>query len=136
MITPPPSRPRSRTGTRPDRQRPVPASRLLVWILVGAIAVGFLGVLWKSARLQLILGDDLRGLAEEQYLRKVTVQAPRGAILDAEGRELAVSLPAWSIFAEPRRIADVEGTAELLAGAMGTPKRELASRLDNRRAFV
>lgn len=97
---------------------------------------GFAGVLWKSARLQLILGDDLRALAEEQYLRKVTIQAPRGAILDAEGRELAVSLPAWSVFAEPRRIVDVEGTADLLAGAMGLSKRDLASRIDNKRAFV
>ncbi len=132
----PPLRPKTRSGSRPDRPRPVPASKLRVWIVVAVIAFGFVGVLWKSARLQLILGDDLRGLAEEQYLRKVTVQAPRGAILDADGRELAVSLPAWSIFAEPRRIVDVEGTAELLASAMGQPRRELASRLDNKRAFV
>ena len=77
-------------------QRPARVFRWRFWAVVVVVAIGFVGVLWKSARLQLVLGDDLRALAEEQYLRKVTVTAPRGAVLDREGRQLAVSLPAWS----------------------------------------
>lgn len=126
---------RQRTASR-EARRPVPAARWRVWVVVAAIVVGFTGVLWKSARLQLVLGDDLRGLAEEQYLRKVTVTAPRGAVLDREGRQLAVSLPAWSVFAEPRRIVDVAGTAERIATAMGVSAAEITKKIDNKRAFV
>lgn len=129
--------PVDRPRTTPSEvRRPVRVARWRVWVVVAAIVVGFTGVLWKSARLQLVLGDDLRGLAEEQYLRKVTVTAPRGAVLDREGRQLAVSLPAWSVFAEPRRIVDVAGTAERIATAMGLPVDEVAKKIDNKRAFV
>lgn len=132
-------RPLGRGANRSDQQppgRPVPAARWRVWVVVAALTIGFSGVLWKSARLQLVLGDDLRTLAEEQYLRTVTVSAPRGAVFDREGRHLAVSLPAWSIFAEPRRIIDLDGTAERLAAAMGIPQVEVVKRIDNKRAFV
>jgi cell division protein FtsI (penicillin-binding protein 3) len=117
-------------------RRPVPAARWRVWVVVAAICVGFAGVTWKSARLQLVLGDDLRGLAEEQYLRKVAVTAPRGGVFDAEGRHLAVSLPAWSVFAEPRRVVDVDVTAERVAAAMGVPVAEVVKKIGNDRAFV
>ena len=112
------------------------ANKLRVVVIAAAVALGFLGVLWKSARLQLVLGDDLRTLAEEQYLRTVTVSAPRGAVFDREGRHLAVSLPAWSVFAEPRRIVDTDGTAERLAQAMGQSQADIVKLIDSKRAFV
>lgn len=128
-----------RTPSRPEARAPrraTPAARWRLWVVVAAIGVGFLGVTWKSARLQLVLGDDLRGLAEEQYLRKIAVSAPRGGVFDNEGRHLAVSLPSWSVFAEPRRVVDVDVTAERVAAAMGVPVAEIDKKIDNDRAFV
>lgn len=125
-----------RRGTSQDQQRPARVMRWRFWVVIVVIAFGFGGVLWKSARLQLVLGDDLRGLAEEQYLRKVTIAAPRGAVLDREGRQLAVSLPAWSVFAEPRRVVDVAGTAERIAAALELPVDDVRRKIDNKRAFV
>lgn len=134
-----PSRPDLRAGSRPEIRAPrraVPAARWRLWVVVAALCVGFVGVAWKSARLQLVLGDDLRGLAEEQYLRKVAVSAPRGGVFDNHGRHLAVSLPAWSVFAEPRRVVDVDVTAERVAAAMGVPVAEIAKLLGTDRAFA
>ncbi len=128
-----------RVATRPELRtphRPTPAARWRLWVVVIGIGIGFAGVTWKSARLQLMLGDDLRGLAEEQYLRKVAVSAPRGGVFDSEGRHLAVSLPSWSVFAEPRRVVDVDVTAERVAAAMGVTVAEIAKKVDNDRAFV
>jgi cell division protein FtsI (penicillin-binding protein 3) len=119
-----------------DAPRPVPAQRWRVYVVFGVLAVGFGGVLWKSARLQLWLGDDLRQLAEEQYLRKVTVTAPRGHVVDKDGRTLAVSLPAWSVFAEPKNIVDVEATAQKIADALGQPAASIFAKINNERAFV
>ncbi len=113
-----------------------PAARWRVWVIAVVVAAGFVGVLWKSARLQLVLGDDLRGLAQEQYLRKVPVTAPRGNVVDVAGRALAVSLPAWSVYAEPRRIVDVDATARALGDALGVPATGVASKIANDRAFV
>ncbi|MDP2345381.1 MAG: penicillin-binding protein 2 [Deltaproteobacteria bacterium] len=112
------------------------AARWRVWVVAGVVVCGFAGVLWKSARLQLVLGDDLRGLAQEQYLRKVSVTAPRGTVQDVSGRALAVSVPAWSVYAEPRRIVDVDATAQTLGEALGLPASAVASRIANDRAFV
>ena len=133
-----PSRAELRAGARPDVRAPrsVPAARWRLWVVVVAVGVAFLAVVWKSARLQLVLGDDLRGLAEEQYLRKVAVSAPRGGVFDSEGRHLAVSLPAWSVFAEPRRVVDVDVTAERVAAAMGVPVAEIAKKIGTDRAFT
>jgi cell division protein FtsI (penicillin-binding protein 3) len=127
---------RTRRAGQAAQQRPAKVFRWRFWTVVVVIAVGFVGVLWKSARLQLVLGEDLRGLAEEQYLRKVTVTAPRGAVLDREGRQLAVSLPAWSIFAEPRRIIDAPATAERIAAALQVPVEDVRRKIENKRAFV
>lgn len=113
-----------------------PAARWRVWVVAGVVAVGFTGVLWKSARLQLVLGDDLRGLAQEQYLRKVPVTAPRGNVTDVAGRALAVSLPAWSVYAEPRRIVDVDATARAVGEALGVSPSTIAPKIANDRAFV
>ena len=113
-----------------------PAARWRVWVVAGVVVCGFAGVLWKSARLQLVLGDDLRGLAQEQYLRKMTVTAPRGSVQDLAGRTLAVSLPAWSVYAEPRRIVDVDGTAQKLSEALGVAAPSIAARIANDRAFA
>ncbi len=127
---------RTRRAGQAAQQRPAKVFRWRFWTVVVVVAVGFVGVLWKSARLQLVLGEDLRGLAEEQYLRKVTVTAPRGAVLDREGRQLAVSLPAWSIFAEPRRIIDAPATAERIAAALQVPVEDVRRKIENKRAFV
>ncbi len=126
----------SRTSSTGAGGRGPVAARWRVWIVAGVVVLGFAGVLWKSARLQLVLGDDLRGLAQEQYLRKVSITAPRGSVQDMAGRPLAVSVPAWSVFAEPRRIVDVDATSQKLGEALGLPASNVAARIANDRAFV
>lgn len=123
-------------STPPTKPSATPAAKWRVWLVAGVVVCGFGGVLWKSARLQLVLGDDLRGLAQEQYLRKVSIAAPRGTVQDSEGRSLAVSVPAWSVYAEPRRILDVDATSQKLAEAMGVSAASLSTRIANDRAFI
>jgi cell division protein FtsI (penicillin-binding protein 3) len=124
-----------RDGRSDGRGRGTPAARWRVWVVVGLVVVGFSGVGWKASRLQLGLGDELRSLAEEQYLRTVPITAPRGAIVDRGGRPLAVSLPAWSVFIEPKNVVDAEVTAERLGAALGVPPSSLMGKLTSGRAF-
>jgi cell division protein FtsI (penicillin-binding protein 3) len=75
--------------------------------------------------------------AASQQQRVVEIAAPRGAIYDARGRELAVSVDVESIYASPGAVKiDRQRTAAALAPVLGLNEAELARRLDSDREFV
>jgi len=61
----------------------------LSWFLRGILVLGFLVLFSRLIDLQLIHGSYFRNLAEENRIRRVSVQAPRGKIL-ARGGEVLV----------------------------------------------
>jgi cell division protein FtsI (penicillin-binding protein 3) len=107
-----------------------------VTFVFGLLALALFGLVVKAARLQLVLGDDLRGLAENQYLRRVPVAAPRGAILDREGRPLAMSLPAWSVGVRPAQIEDKRAAAAALAKVLEVSEAEVSAKLASNTKFL
>ena len=73
----------------------IPQGRLALFsylsvILVAMLLVGF----WK---LQVVQSDHFADLAEKNRVRYIPIIAPRGAMLDREGRVLADSYPSFSI---------------------------------------
>lgn len=62
-------------------------------------------------------------------LRAIAVQAPRGAILDREGRPLAVSIGMYSVYAVPAQVVDRSGEARQLADVLGLPYERILERL-------
>ncbi|HYB73326.1 MAG TPA: penicillin-binding protein 2 [Candidatus Sulfotelmatobacter sp.] len=82
---------------------------------------------------------DHRGLAERasrQYRRLVPLTSKRGTITDRNGRELAVSLQAPSVFAQPSAVADAEGAAAALAAHLPLSRTQLLERLHADKPFV
>lgn len=117
-------------------QPPVSVSRWRIWsvfVLLGAV-LGLLAT--KAGHLQVALGADLKELAERQYLRRLKVGAPRGNIYDHEGVPLAVSVPAWSVYAAPRDIDDPAALARQLGPLLGKSIDKLEHKLDSERAFA
>lgn len=112
----------------------LPRWRIAAVFLVLVMALA--GLVLKAGRLQLVLGDDLRSLAENQYLRRVPVAAPRGAILDRHRHPLAVSLPAWSVGARPGLVEDKSATATALAEVLGLSVAEVKAKLDSDAKFL
>jgi cell division protein FtsI (penicillin-binding protein 3) len=106
---------------------------LLIAVLLG---IGLSAMLWKAARLQLLLGHDLRALAEGQYLRDVPLTAARGRIVDRHDRPLAITVPSQSIFAEPKLINDKAAAAQLLAPLLGKPVATVFGKLSTDASFV
>src|SRR5947207_2046805 len=82
-------------------------------------AAGLIGVAWRAWALQVDDGERYRALAERQHALTVGIPAPRGEIVDARGRPLAVSAEVDSIWANPRDIRDVTDTAARLAALIG-----------------
>lgn len=136
-----PVRRRKRARTRTGHRRGAPA-RVEYWVKVRIVAVGgilsllFAGMAYKAYGLQVENADKYRKLARRQHLRMVEVPAPRGPILDAQGRELAVTADVDSVYANPRDIEDVTGAAEALSAILNIDIRSVEAKLASRRHFV
>ena len=65
----------------------------------------------------------------------VTVPGPRGAVLDRNGRTVALSLPAATVVADPRLVDDAEKAAAHLGRVLGRPADEILPRLLGDGAF-
>ena len=103
-------------------------------------------VVWSAAiearlvYLQVGRHADLTAQAERQQLRTVETTAKRGDILDRNGRVLAYSVDADSIYAVPTDISDPDAVVAALCGALkdcGAQERQaLTERIRRGRAFA
>jgi len=109
--------------------------RLWVMILLLSTWGGLVGArLWQ---LQVVDGDQYRQRALNQQLRTVDLEPPRGAIYDARGEELAVSMEVDSAFAVPSEVDDPQAVAKQIASHLeGIDVADLAADLAGDRGFV
>lgn len=113
-----------------------PAARTRAWIATALVTTLLGGVGWKAWGVQVADGARLREQAVRQHVHTVEIPAPRGPILDARGRPLAVSADVDSVFANPRGVVDVAGTAERLAQALDLDVISLEARLATDKHFA
>lgn len=104
---------------------------LSIMVVCFAAAIGV-----RLYRLQIERSDEFRTRAASQHQSRITVQAIRGAIVDREGRELAVSLETHSLYAHPSLVTDPQRAAKLLAPVIGESPAALRRRLESDKAFV
>lgn len=104
--------------------------------LLGALLVGLLGVAVRLTYVQGIGADQYAETARRQRVRHIELPAPRGAIYDARGGELAISVPARTVYANPRQVTDPDAVARALAPLLHRPAHELAADLRKDTGFV
>ncbi|MFN2633587.1 MAG: penicillin-binding protein [Thermoanaerobaculia bacterium] len=114
-------------NTFPRRRRNLFALFLIGW---GVIVVG------RLAQLQLAQGAKYRAKAQRQQERQIEISPRRGAILDREGRELAVSVEVSSVYAAPDEVAQPAAAARSLGAALGLPAGPILARLSSEKGFV
>ena len=107
-------------------------TRLFALILAAWAAV----VLLRLVQVQIAQGSRYRARAQRQQERRLEIAAQRGSILDREGRELAVSVEATSIYAVPDDVDDARSAAASLAQILGMKPREVLDRLQSEKGFV
>ncbi|MFO0712326.1 MAG: penicillin-binding transpeptidase domain-containing protein [Sandaracinus sp.] len=131
----PPAAPVVSPEERTRRWMRVRMALLCVLLLAGAAAV-----LARAYRLQVIEGDEHRATAEHQQLRDVRLAPRRGTIFDRHGAELAVSVDADSVYANPREMhrenVDTSMAALRLSQVLGVDAERLEQRLGSDRLFV
>ncbi|MFY9803172.1 MAG: penicillin-binding protein [Candidatus Acidiferrales bacterium] len=102
----------------------------LRWLVVWIVAVIWMGaVLARLSYLQLFCYSDYFARAQHQQQRVFEISPMRGVIYDRKGRELAISIPMDSVFADPVDVKDPEMVARLLAPALGVPAEELETKI-------
>ena len=105
-------------------------NRRLRWLVVWVLAVVWMAaVVVRLSYLQLFRYSEYLAKAERQQERIFEISPMRGTIYDSKGRELAVSLPMDSVFADPAEISDVDLVAQLLSRVLKVPADDLANRI-------
>ncbi len=114
--------------TRPGVKRTLGVAVLL--------AFGWLYVGLRVFDLQAVQASELESQALGQRFRQVELAADRGAILDRNGRELAITVDASTIYANPTEIPDPEPVAEVLSAVLGIPRAQMIEDLTKESSFV
>jgi cell division protein FtsI (penicillin-binding protein 3) len=112
------------------------AARVRARTAAALVSALILGVGYKAWGLQVESSEKFREQALRQHVHTVEIPAPRGAILDARGRPLAISADAESVWADPRAVVDVAGSAERVAAALGLEVNVVEARLASRKRFA
>ncbi|MGH8324929.1 MAG: penicillin-binding protein, partial [Steroidobacteraceae bacterium] len=93
-------------------------------------------VLARVSYLQLFRYRDYLERANNQQQRIIEISPMRGVLYDRNGRELAMSIPVDSCFANPDEISDPAMVARLLSRVLGMPAEEIEQKLTQSRSFA
>ena len=119
---------------------PLLASRTPVWrskFVVGAIALGFTGLVARAAYIQVYANDFFQRQGEVRFARTIDLPADRGRILDRNGLILGSSVPAPSIWAIPEDVELEKGQLNQLAKLLNMPAADISKKLqDEDKSFV
>ena len=111
------------------------ATRRIRFIAVATVAV--LGVMaLRAGWIATVEAGDLSQKAKDQHESTIKLPAPRGPILSADGREMAVDKHAVAVTATPYLIKDKRGTAEKIATAVGLPVDEVVQRISGKGGYA
>lgn len=104
-----------------------PSKRLLV---LGVLAVFlFAAVFVKLIMVMLVDGSELQAKAVKQWMRDVPTDAPRGRILDKNGKVLAATATRYNIYVRPNSLKDKNAAAELIASVFGYNKDDVLKKI-------
>lgn len=122
-----PRPPRRRSAVRPRPPRSAAPRRLVVVFF--ALMGGFALMASRLFVLQVVEAPAYARLAEEQRTKFAEFPARRGAILDRNGRALAISVDLQTVYADPSLVEDPRGTAGKLAEVLKMPASDIEALL-------
>ncbi len=93
-----------------------------LYIVLGLVGLLLIGRLWL---LQIIQGQELREYSERNRVKEVKRPAPRGLILDRDGRVLVDNLPGFETTISPQYAVQLEKTAEAVSTILNIPAAKI-----------
>ena len=108
---------------REDLLQRLPRLRLVFLVLIVVVA----GRFWF---VQAVSGDYYRGLADNNRLRQVQIQAPRGLIYERQGNLLVENIPAYNLMLDRSRATDLNRSLQVAAQKLGRPVEDLQAAIE------
>ncbi len=100
------------------------------------VLAAWVGVGYRLYQVQGPQAAEYAARGVDQRLRHEELAADRGTIFDRSGRELAVTVDAVTVYANPRQIVDPAAQARILGPLTGTPIDEMEVLLSKDTGFV
>src|ERR1700743_851703 len=120
---------RSRAQKKSRAVSDVASFRWRSYLMMGLLACGAGGLIWRAVSLQLVDHTFLAKEGDARVQRVVAIAAHRGTITDRYGEPLAVSTPVDSIWVNPKELALATDQIPRLAHALKQDRTELARRV-------
>ena len=102
-------------------------------IIAALIVLAFVIFSLRLFQLQIVEGADLLSRSERNFVRTLRLEAPRGEIVDREGRVLATTRPAYRVQVIPNELSDSKRTFGVLGNILEKPPMELRERVGSPR---
>ena len=102
---------------------------LRIWALIGIFAVLALILAGQLVRLTLIEGPARAEEAKATRLNSMDLPARRGTIYDRNGKVLATSINAKTVYCNPKEVSDPQGEAAIIAATIGGDMQEYVQQL-------
>src|SRR4030043_321820 len=126
----------ARTGDRdPMKRKSINWFKVRIIFLSCILFLCFVSIVGRMFQLQVLKKEQLYKLAAQQQHIQIPLVQKRGTVYDYKENELAVSIEVDSVYVDPRRVVDVEKTANELASILQIDREELKQRLKSRRSF-
>jgi penicillin-binding protein 2 len=105
--------------------RPLP--RIIAFVVVLAFALTALVA--RLAQVQVVQGEQFAVAARNNQIQTIPVAAPRGLILDRNGKVIVRSRPSFVCALIPAEVKDLERTLATLSAVLGIPVEKLRHRV-------
>ena len=117
------------------KQKSINWFKVRIVFLACLLLVCFVLVIGRMFQLQVLKKEQLYKLAAQQQYVQIPLVPKRGTVYDSNGDELAASIEVESVYADARKVVDVEKTARELASILQIDREELRQRLKTHRPF-
>jgi len=103
-----------------------------------AVCLIFFGLLLRFAYIQLYMGKEFLQVSEDNRVRVIDIEPPRGLIVDRHGKILVDNLPAYALFSVPAELSSSDSGYAILSAALKITPQELRERIqrNNRGKYV
>ena len=110
-----------------------------IWRFCASLALmsaGLGGILARLLFVQGVNAATYQADARSEYVHEFSFLGERGAILDRNGNELAMSVPMTTVFGDPYQVTNPGQEAKALSVALGLPEASLQADLSEPSGFV
>nr|HRC84258.1 penicillin-binding protein 2 [Thermoanaerobaculia bacterium] len=94
--------------------------------VLNLVLLGIAGAFWV---VQIVNGAHYRELAENNRLRRLPIEAPRGLVEDRNGKVLAENVPSYNLLIDAAQTKDLASALRFAAEVLGRPAEQMLASL-------